>query len=159
MCAHVKSTGPSVKLPGEIEKGHLKRNLAAGKLDVSSALLERIREVRGALRAFGLLFAGAATSHQPPPAANDDASGHANDNHDDTHHHAGGGRAASAALEVIAARAGVRREAGQAPRVGDLELQPRGGVAPSFFFQYSPRADLEKGTESARESRTPVVAN
>lgn len=45
VCAHVKSTGPSVKLPGEIEKGHLKRNLAAGKLDVSSALLERIREV------------------------------------------------------------------------------------------------------------------
>jgi len=51
VCAHVKSTGPSVKLPGEIEKGHLKRNLAAGKLDVSSALLERIREVAAVRRA------------------------------------------------------------------------------------------------------------
>jgi L-2-hydroxycarboxylate dehydrogenase (NAD+) len=48
VCAHVKSTGDRVLLPGEIEKRHFARNTASGKLNVSTALLGKIKELAGA---------------------------------------------------------------------------------------------------------------
>ena len=45
VCAHVKSTGGSVLLPGEPEKNSYARNMASGTLDVSTALLGKIQEL------------------------------------------------------------------------------------------------------------------
>ena len=48
VCAHVKSTGERVLLPGEIEKRHYARNMSKGTLDVSTALLGKIQELAAA---------------------------------------------------------------------------------------------------------------
>ena len=44
----VKAAGPAVLLPGEVERRNLKANLARGGLDVSAALLGKIRELAAA---------------------------------------------------------------------------------------------------------------
>ena len=47
-CDGVKAAGPAVLLPGEVERRNLKANLARGGLDVSAALLGKIRELAAA---------------------------------------------------------------------------------------------------------------
>jgi len=42
---HVKGSGPKVVLPGEFETARRAANLASGSLDISKALLERIRDL------------------------------------------------------------------------------------------------------------------
>ena len=51
VCAHVKSTGSTVMLPGEIEAAVGKRNLAAGTIEVGDPLWNKIKELASQPRA------------------------------------------------------------------------------------------------------------